>query len=214
MTTKNQYTLIANTGWLYAGLSCIVIFLMYYHIGLAASVIAWPLPFLMLYMFRDPTRHIPPSPLAIVSPCDGVITEVRSIYDRYINREAVKIRIHMRLFDVYTTRSPIEGKILQQWYRLKANATEKPHFAQWIQTDEGDDVMLLIFPHKWSLQPRCGGHIGERVGQGQPCSFINFGADLEVWLPISSSVNVEVGQKVTGGELVLAHLIHKKTASV
>lgn len=210
MTQKSQYKLIARSGWMYAGLSCIFIFVLYYYVGLVVSLVFWPLPFLLLYMFRDPTRQIPPIPLAIVSPCDGVISEVRSIYDRYLNREAIKVRIHMGLFDVYTARNPIEGKILQQWYRLKSSVNEKPHFAQWIQTDEGDDIMLLIFPHKWSLQPRCESQISQRVGQGQPCSFINFGADIEVWLPQASNVSVQAGQKVIGGESVLAQFIHKK----
>jgi len=203
-------SLIARSGWRYAFLTALLIVAVYFYAGLIASLFLLPIPFLMLYLFRDPSRHIPPRPLAIVSPCDGIVESVSSIYDRYINREAIKIHIRMSIFDVYTMRSPIEGKVEQQWYRQQRDGGEGPHFAQWIQTDEEDSIVVLIYPHRLTGMPRCKTNIGERIGQGQACSYISFGADIEVWVPANAYLLVENGQRVVGGESVLADFIHKK----
>ena len=57
-------------------------------------------------------------------------------------------------------------------------------------------------------------HSGERVGQGQRCGYFYFGGVIDVFLPLESKVQVEVGQYVQSGSSVLAQLIHSEGASV
>ena len=78
----------------------------------------WSLPLWLacgaiVYLYRDPHREIPSSPLAVVSPADGVVTAVEEVSDPYLNREAVRLDIRMSYAGVYSTRSPVEGKVLE-----------------------------------------------------------------------------------------------------
>jgi phosphatidylserine decarboxylase len=57
-------------------------------------------------------------------------------------------------------------------------------------------------------------HSGERVGQGQRCGYFYFGGVVDVFMPIQSKVQVEVGQYVEYGSTVLAQIIHSEVASV
>ena len=189
-------------------------------IGLAAIVVApWPaaipailLAAVALYFSRDPVRAIPPLPLAVVAPVDGVVTDIVECEDPYLQRQAVRIRVQMGLTDVFTLRSPIEGKVRQQWLgtwsdRGQGGPCGQTH-AGWIQTDEEDDVVLVVSHLSWLHRLHCTIQAGERIGQGQRCGFIRFGAPVLVYMPSNSKVQVAVGQRLTAGTDPLAELVH------
>ena len=184
--------------------------LVWFYIGFVTSLPLWLLPFILVFLFRDPNRNIPSEPLAIVSPVDGDIVEVVPVRDGFLDRDAVKIVLSMRLMDMYSIRSPIEGKVMNQWLVDSHFAvSDAPRFAQWIQTDENDDLLMAIYTSVLPRRPRCYVQSGERVGQGQRCGFMSFGARLEVYVPTDSRVEVKVGDRVRAGESVIAHFIHR-----
>jgi phosphatidylserine decarboxylase len=44
------------------------------------------------------------------------------------------------------------------------------------------------------------------VKQGEQMGFIKFGSRVDIFLPLNSKVHVTLGQKVTGGETIIADL--------
>ncbi len=201
-----RYTLIARQGRPFIILAVIMIAAVAYYLGWAASLPFLPIPALLLYMFRDPQREIPPAPLAVVSPVDGRIMAIDHVRDHYLDRDAVRIRIRMNPMGVYTMRSPIEGKVIEQWFvtdkaQLRAG---DPAFAQWVQTDEGDDMVLAIHPGALHQRPSCYVQSGERIGQGQRCGYMSLGSNIEIFIPANAVLHIERGQTVIGGESNLA----------
>jgi phosphatidylserine decarboxylase len=87
-------------------------------------------------------------------------------------------------------------------------------FAQWIQSDEGDDVVLALESGTWGLRPRCYAQTGERIGQGQRCGHLRFGARVNVLVPESTRINVEIGDKVRAGTSIIATLVRKVNESL
>ena len=83
-------------------------------------------------------------------------------------------------------------------------------YAQWIQSDEKDDVLLIIETSRRSSRPKCYVQSGERIGQGQRCGFIRFGSQVDVLVPVSSRVSVSVGDDVLAGSDIIATLVHAK----
>ncbi len=171
----------------------------------------WSLPFwlacvIVIYLYRDPHREIPSSPLAVVSPADGVVRSVDEINDPYLERDAVRLDIQMSHAGVYSTRSPVEGKILEP--KNSVNGDDQPH-GVWLKTDEDDDLVVVM--HRGLLRnlPRCYVRVGERVGQGQRCGYIQTGGRVEVYLPRHSRVQVSSGSRVKAGSDVIATLVHK-----
>ncbi len=171
----------------------------------------WSLPFWLLclfivYLYRDPERDIPASPLAVVSPADGVITAVEDVRDPYLDRDARRVSIDMSHIGVYSTRSPVEGKVLEPPHG--GDGVERPH-GVWLKTDEGDDLVIVMHRGPLHSLPRCFVGIGERVGQGQRCGYIPMGGQVEIYLPPNSRVQVEPGSHVKAGSDVIALLVHK-----
>jgi len=184
----------------------------------------------LVWYFRDPKREVPASPLAVVAPADGVVVGIETVEDFYLGREAINVQIIKPWYSIISLRSPMEGKIQKQWYGASANAHAITHgasqtvanvsasehtntigasrFAQWVQSDEGDDICVTLQPLSGSRFFRCYLHAGERVGQGQRCGIFPMAAMLEVKLPINSHLHVKVGDAVKAGSDKLATLIH------
>ncbi len=214
-----DYPYVARQGWpfILAALAAAVV--LHFTVGEPWSLPFWVLAVLLLYLFRDPERRIPPAPLGVVSPVDGVVTAVEACRDPYLERAALRIGLRMSPLGVYTTRSPVEGKIMEIWVfpagggahagNAAVGDTAQIHrYAIWVQTDEKDDVVLVLRVGEHRLRPRCYVHIGERIGQGQRCGMVGFGGEVNVYLPPGSRAEVEPGARVRAGSDILATLIH------
>ena len=190
-------------------------FLLVSAIGLLVMNVAgwaWSLPLWLaclsiIYMYRDPYRDIPASPLAVVSPADGVITSTENVRDPYLDRDATRVLINMSHAGAYATRSPVEGKVMEPPPR-GGDGVDRPR-GVWLKTDESDDLVVVMHRGPLNNMPRCYVGFGERVGQGQRCGCIPMGGQVEVYLPCNSRLQVEVGSRVRAGSDVIALLVHK-----
>lgn len=162
----------------------------------------------LLLLFRDPRRDIPSAPLGVVSPVDGKIVTVDRTASGVLQGNAHRIRIEIDSFGTYTARSPVEGKIMDMRSIAAEHAADYETNALWVQTDEGDDVVLQFIDYRLGLAPRSIVQYGERVGQGRRCAYLRLTRYAEVHLPISSSVLVEPGQIVVAGSDLIAKLLH------
>ena len=211
-----RYPLIAREGWLWIAAIVLPAAIVHYLYGLV-SVPLWLLVLLLLYLFRDPARKVPAAPLGIVSPVDGKILAIDTVHDAYLDRQALRISIKMGFTNVYSAHSPIEGKVVEQWLgvprKMEGGDEDVAIYAQWIQSDEKDDVVLVIEAGAHLPRPQCYAQSGERIGQGQRCGFIRFGSQVDVLIPVTSRVAVSVGNDVTAGSDVIATLVHAKPLS-
>jgi phosphatidylserine decarboxylase len=165
--------------------------------------------FVALYLlFRDPRRLLPSAPLGVVSPVDGKVVAVDQAETGVLQGKAHRIRIEIDSFGTYTARAPVEGKIMDLRSVAADQAVDYETNALWVQTDEGDDVVLQFMDYRLGLAPRAIVRFGERVGQGKRCAFLRLTRYAEVHLPISSSILVEPGQVVVAGSDLIAKLLH------
>ncbi|MDH5327752.1 MAG: phosphatidylserine decarboxylase [Gammaproteobacteria bacterium] len=208
---NKRYPLVAREAWLVITVLVLVSFTVHYALGVIVAIPLWLLTLGAAYLFRDPNRPVPPKPLAVVSPVDGTVLAVETVdASPYTDAAVVKICLRMGPADVYTIRSPMEGKVLKQW--LPREHTESQagcdRFAQWVQSDEQDDVILTVKPSHVLKRPHCYVHSGERVGQGQRCGIAPFGAIVDVYVPNSSRIETQKGDRVHAGSDTLATLVH------
>ena len=173
--------------------------------GLAASLPLWGFGLLILVIFRDPERDIPSQPMAVVSPADGRVTSISTTRDPYLDRDSIRVTLQMNPYGVFTTRSPVEGKVLQP--PSSPRDARMPH-GVWLQTDEGDDVVLVMMRGRLHTAPRCYIRIGDRIGQGKRCGFVHLGGQIDVYLPERSRLAVSVGDWVHSGSDIIATLLH------
>ncbi len=190
---------------------------------IAALVLIWatwrylphfwlPLPiaaFIVLYLvFRDPIRAIPSSALGIVSPVDGTIVQVDTVTEGCLHGEAHRIIIRVDAMGTYTARSPVEGMVKSLSSRAAGEAVDYPTNALWIQTDEGDDVVMSFRGFPFRAAPRALVRYGERLGQGQRCAYLRLARYVELHLPIASKIVAEEGRTVVAGTDLLGTVPH------
>ena len=163
---------------------------------------------LLVLLFRDPRRDGPPAALGIISPVDGEVVEVETTDRCVVQGEAYRVRIRINPFGSYTARSPIEGRIMDLHSRVEGMGPGCPANALWVETDEGDSVVLQFHGYRLGLAPRSFVRFGERVGQGQRCAYLRLARYAELYLPITGKVHVEPGQVVTAGTDLIGAVPH------
>lgn len=166
--------------------------------------------FALLYLFRDPWRSVPADPLAIVSPVDGTVVEIKRTNNPLTDYLDQRITISVAKMGAYAVHSAVEGKITT----LSRNAPDIKHRGKNItalsivvRTDEGDDVVMVVHRGYLGHYPKCYHHTGERVGQGGRVSYIPFGTYVDVYIPATSRVDIKPGGRVIAGASVLAHFL-------
>lgn len=154
---------------------------------------------LMFLLFRDPLRSGPSVALGVISPTDGEVVAVETTDKCVVQGEAHLIRIRINSLGTYTARSPVEGKVMDLHSRAEGVGPECPANALWVQTDEGDSVVLQFSGYRLGLAPRSFIRLGERIGQGQRCAYLRLARFADVYMPIDGKVLVKPGQRVIAG---------------
>ncbi len=213
---SNRYPIIAREGWPALGVLLVILCIAYYYHGNIVTVAAAAALFMSLFMLRDPAQDITSSPLAIVSPVFGKVLAVEEVNDPWVERQAMQIRIKMSLLDIYSLRSPMEGKIVNQWTRRPDSKTSKRKFAFHIRSDEYDEIVVVIYLNLFGpFSFRFYVHSGERLGHGQRCGYLYLGGVVDVLVPKNSKINVKPGDNISSGSGIIAQLVHNNgTASV
>ena len=194
----------------------------YYGIGsmIATALIVWlawwpfAIPVILLgafclWFFRDPERHIPNQPGAIVSPGDGKVTDV-SIINPSVSPQA-RISIFLNVFNVHVNRSPIAGVIRDvRFQRGKFLNAMAPNSAdeneQNIVTVEGEG-RTVVFKQIAGLIARrivFNLKVGDTVARGQRVGLIKFGSRVDVFFDSDAAIQVKPGDHVEGGATILA----------
>jgi phosphatidylserine decarboxylase len=162
-----------------------------------------------LWFFRDPPRTIPSGTGLIVSPGDGLVTEAVTIATPEGPRQ--RISIFLNVFNVHVNRSPIGGVLSRVHYQkgkyLNAmNPASADRNEQNAVTVKGEGFEVTFKQIAGLLARRIVFTLGEGdpVERGQRVGLIKFGSRVDVILPAEAALRVKVGQKVKGGESVLA----------
>ena len=162
--------------------------------------------------FRNPDRTVPDDPLAIVSAADGRVISVEETEDVHFTQEKMRrVAVFLSVLDVHVNRSPVNGRLEKLHHHagdfLDARDPEvdvKNEAVNWlIQTDRGPVVMRqlagLIARRivAWSAP-------GEVLARGARVGLIKFGSRTDLYLPLDCEVLVRAGDRVKGGETVIA----------
>ena len=207
------HPIIAREGWPFLAISIIL--------AIAATVwcAAWSIPFwiialFVLQFFRDPPREIPQDAGAVLSPADGRIVAVERTQDPYAQREAIKISVFMNVFNVHSNRSPVDGIVRRIQYfpgkfvnaDLAKASLENERNALCIRTTDGQDVTSVQVAGLIARRILCYVQEGDVLVRGQRYGFIRFGSRVDVYLPLSATVKVAIGDKVSATITILAYL--------
>ena len=210
----NDQHVIAREGWPVLTVLLLLVVVAKIFLGIPAGLFCLVLLAISAFIFRNPSYAIPPDPLAVVSPVCGRLTAIKSLEDQCLEREVLRFRLQMSFWDVHAVRSPIEGKVLKQWSAKIDGSRYRRRYSYWIQTDEGDDVVLSLSMGKWAPIVKTRLCPGERIGQGQLCGYFYFAGVIDVLVPLSSKAEAKVDDQLIAGSAILGRFIHEKVSSV
>jgi phosphatidylserine decarboxylase len=191
---------------------------------LAWETLAWPLLGVTIWVaafFRDPVRVTPQDDAVVISPADGLVTQIArvapprelSTLDGLGSAEVTRVSIFMSVFDVHINRAPIAGTVTQRHYIAGAflNAdldkasedNERQHFLI-----EGRLGKIGFTQIAGLVARRIVAHAkpGDMVAAGQRIGLIRFGSRLDVYLPDGTLPMILVGQRAVAGETVIARI--------
>lgn len=170
---------------------------------------------LTLYFFRVPARSLKVWPEnAVLCPADGTIVVIEKIFEqKYFGAERLQISIFMSPLNVHINWYPVSGKILKTDYspgrflvawHPKSSTLNESHsvLMEW----KGHQILVKQIAGVAARRIVNYAEAGGQVQQGQELGFIKFGSRVDVLLPVDSKVAVELGQKVTGLETLLAEV--------
>lgn len=168
----------------------------------------------VVWFFRNPERDIPSDENAIVSPADGKVIVVDRVFDdRFLKADAIKVSIFMNVFNVHVNRVPASGKVVGVVYnpgkffsadKDKASL-ENEQNAVIIEAKNGKKFVVNQIAGLIARRIVCYTKQGDIVEKGKRFGMIRFGSRLDVYLPPDCKVNVNVGDKVSAGSLILAY---------
>ena len=210
------HPIIAREGWPFLAIAVAIAALVTYFGGGWWSLLLWLVALFVLQFFRDPAREIPQQEGAVLSPADGRIVKVERTQDEYLKREAIKISVFMNVFNVHSNRSPVDGTVQQVWYNpgkfvnadLDKASTENERNAIWLKTTDGQDVTSVQVAGLIARRILCYVKAGDVLARGQRYGFIRFGSRVDVYLPLTATVKVAIGDKVSATSTILAYLDH------
>ena len=186
-------------------------------LGLAGALVAlWVLfTIFTFYFFRDPDPMTPAGANLVIAPGHGKVDTIDTTTEpEFMGGDCQRISIFLSVFDVHVQNAPVTGRI----------AFFKHSPGQYLNAMNADcakfneNVLIGIE----SVEPRetkiglrlIAGLIARRIVpfiaqndavlRGERISLIQFGSRVDVYLPKNAKVKVQLGDRVVGGQTVLA----------
>jgi phosphatidylserine decarboxylase len=167
----------------------------------------------LTYYFRDPERQVPAGPGLVVSPADGRVMIAGPSDGRWAPPgDWLQVTIFLSPMDVHINRTPVDGRVERIEYRpgkflpaYDAGSNDNELNEVWI--NHGDRT--VVFRQVVGMLARrivCRVREGDSLERGQRVGLMKFGSRMDVFLPMDAELRVSVGDRVVGGETVLAIL--------
>ena len=161
----------------------------------------------MAFFFRDPQRTIPTEADIIVSAADGKVTRIE-------DRENGKfVSVFLSPIDVHINRAPIAGRVVKvemfQGKKAPATSNEASQTNERnAMTIEGEKMTVVCTQIVGIVARRivCWRKAGDNLTLGEKYGLIKFGSRTDLLMPTNVEILVKVGDRVVGGETIIAKL--------
>jgi phosphatidylserine decarboxylase len=167
-----------------------------------------------LFFFRDPDRTIPDGDNIIVSPADGKLVLIKELeHADYLESPAIQMSIFLSPLNVHVNRIPWSGTVGYFRYikgdfmvAFDHKASEKNERTEIGVERDGQKILFKQIVGSIARRIVCPLKEGDVVTKGERFGMIKFGSRMDIILPLDVTLKVGVGQKVVGGETIVAVL--------
>ena len=167
------------------------------------------------YFFRDPERYSINDDNFLVSPADGLITDISEKSGpeelRLENTSFTRVSVFMNVFDCHVNRIPTSGKIEEIFYKPgkflnasldKASEENERNYFK-VKLNNGEEIIIVQIAGLIARRIVCEVEQGQELKQGDRIGMIRFGSRVDIYFK-NKKVLAKLGQKVVAGESLLA----------
>lgn len=179
-----------------------------------------PLLVFSYYFFRNPDRFTPQGESLIISPADGIVSNIKEMVPPKAlglgNEKLIRISIFMSVFSVHVNRAPVTGEVTHLEYIpgkfiSVADKDSEDNERQLIgmKATNGESVGFIQIAGLVARRIYCPLEVGDKLKAGEVFGMIRFGSRLDVFLPKGVVPKVLLGQVAVAGETILADMKEK-----
>ena len=168
------------------------------------------------YFFRDPERYPINDDSFLVSPADGLVTDIseRSGPEelRLENTTYTKVSIFMNVFNCHVNRVPASGKIEEIYYKPgkflnasldKASEENERNYFKVRLNNNNEEIVIVQIDGLIARRIVCEVEQEQDLKQGDRIGMIRFGSRVDIYFK-NKKVLVKRGQNLTAGESLIA----------
>ncbi len=214
---KEGYKISAAAIAIAIGITSLLVFILdswnvYWYILVA---FVWILAGIVIRFFRIPKRELVHNANQIIASADGTIVVVEKVFEpEVLNQECIQISTFMSPNNVHVNRYPVGGKVVYTNYhsgkyliaKHPKSSTLNERTTICIETESGQKGVVRQIAGALARRIVCYAKEGEQVTQGAELGFIKFGSRVDLFIPLDSTVHVDLEDKVKGGLSILASL--------
>jgi phosphatidylserine decarboxylase len=163
---------------------------------------------LVLQFFRNPKRLTTKNENHIIAPVDGKVVIVEEVYEKeYFKDQRLQVSIFMSPLNVHVTRYAMggnvifskyhPGKYLVAWHPKSSELNERTTVV--VENNTVGKILYRQIAGAVARRIVNYAKVGDKAVQGEDAGFIKFGSRVDLFLPLGTQINFEVGQKVKGG---------------
>ena len=210
----NVFPKLHKEGYKFLAISIIITFIVWFLSNFLATIMllitVW-----VYYFFRDPDRISINDNSFLVSPADGLVTNISDSNGPeelgLENKKFTKISIFMNVFNCHVNRTPIEGKVEEIFYKPgkflnasldKASKENERNYYK-ILTSKGDEIIIVQIAGLIARRIVCEVSKEQNLKQGDRIGMIRFGSRVDLFFN-NKKILAKLGQNVVAGESLLA----------
>ena len=172
--------------------------------------------FWVYYFFRDPDRYSINDDSYLVSPADGLITDISEKSGpeelRLENTTYTRVSVFMNVFNCHVNRVPTSGKVEEIYYKPgkflnasldKASEENERNFFKIKTNNNNEEIIIVQIAGLIARRIVCDVEQGQNLKQGERIGMIRFGSRVDIYFK-NKKVLAKVGQNVTAGESLIA----------
>ena len=168
------------------------------------------------YFFRDPERFSINDDLFLVSPADGLITDISERAGpeelRLENTTFTRVSVFMNVFNCHVNRIPTSGKVEEIYYKPgkflnasldKASEENERNYFKIKTVKDDEEIIIVQIAGLIARRIVCEVEQGQDLKQGDRIGMIRFGSRVDIYFK-NKKVLAKVGQNVVAGESLIA----------
>ena len=179
------------------------------------GIISFILTIWVYYFFRDPERFPIKDENYLISPADGVISQIIETNGpaelSLENKKYTRVSIFMNVFDCHVNRAPFSGKVSQVYYKpgkyinasLDKSSDENERNYIKIINNNGEELILTQIAGLIARRIVCEVKENEEIKQGDKFGIIRFGSRVDLYFK-NYKLMVKQNQKTVAGETIIA----------